>query len=377
MRIRTVKPGFFLNEELADLEHETGLPVRVAFVGLWCAADREGRFEWRPRRLKAAVLPYDEVDFGLVLSSLESRGLVMRYEAEGKTFGVIPTFKEHQVVNQREAASKIPRPPESMCTHVRAPREDNVRVPRGENVPGPLRQTVLARDGGRCVRCGSSEDLTIDHIFPQSIGGTHAATNLRTLCRRCNSARPVHGDGLIEDLKRDGLGMDDMQRTCMHVHARGEGKGREQEGKEETREGAPDLSPPERAGLPRDPMADHFRGKAPGQREDVRQLFDAWKLAVKLPEAKLRGSRDPDAVTLAELIDLHGLEDCLKVAHHAPQDGMVSGRLDDKGVKHPSIRYIFGNSDAFLRILHAAREAEGRGSGRLPAHEALARARAL
>jgi hypothetical protein len=137
------------------------------------------------------------------------------------------------------------------------------------------------------------------------------------------------------------------------------------------------VSPPDRGGLPRDPMADHFRGKAPGQREDVRQLFDAWKLAVSRPEAKLRGARDPDAVTLAELIDLHGLEDCLRVAHHAPQDGMVSGRLDDKGVKHPSIRYIFGNADAFLRILHAAREAEGKGSGRLPAHEALARARAL
>ena len=50
MRIRTVKPEFFTHEGLFDAEKATKLPLRVAFVGLWCAADREGRFRWEPRR---------------------------------------------------------------------------------------------------------------------------------------------------------------------------------------------------------------------------------------------------------------------------------------------------------------------------------------
>lgn len=33
-RIRTIKPEFFLHDELFELEKETGLPVRLTFIGL-------------------------------------------------------------------------------------------------------------------------------------------------------------------------------------------------------------------------------------------------------------------------------------------------------------------------------------------------------
>ena len=46
-RIRTIKPEFFRHEALYEAEHETGLPLRVAYAGLWTAADREGRFQWK------------------------------------------------------------------------------------------------------------------------------------------------------------------------------------------------------------------------------------------------------------------------------------------------------------------------------------------
>lgn len=39
----------------------------------------------------------------------------------------------------------------------------------------------------RCEICGSSRNLTADHIIPVIEGG--AAGPLRVLCRRCNSAR--------------------------------------------------------------------------------------------------------------------------------------------------------------------------------------------
>lgn len=62
MRIRTIKPEFFNHEAIFELEKSTKLPLRLAYIGLWCAADREGRFKWEPRRLGVQIMPYDGVD---------------------------------------------------------------------------------------------------------------------------------------------------------------------------------------------------------------------------------------------------------------------------------------------------------------------------
>ena len=56
-------------------------------------------------------------------------------------------------------------------------------------VPLAVRFFVFERDGYRCRHCGSAEDLTIDHIHPQSRGGGHTEDNLQTLCRPCNSRK--------------------------------------------------------------------------------------------------------------------------------------------------------------------------------------------
>lgn len=111
MRIRTIKPEFFLHVGLFDLEHETSLPVRLAFAGLWCAADRRGRFRWEPRKLKAQIMPYDEIDFSRVLDALATRGFLVRYASQGIEFGWIPSFERHQIVNNRERESELPTPP--------------------------------------------------------------------------------------------------------------------------------------------------------------------------------------------------------------------------------------------------------------------------
>lgn len=110
MRIRTIKPEFFLHDRLFDAEMEYCLPLRLSFIGLWCAADRSGRFQWEPRRLGACILPYDGVDFGMCLSALAAGGWVRRYEHGGREYGEIPSFRRHQVVNNREKESSIPAP---------------------------------------------------------------------------------------------------------------------------------------------------------------------------------------------------------------------------------------------------------------------------
>ena len=107
MRQRTLKPGFFKNEELAELT-----PMeRLLFIGLLLLADRSGRFEDRPARIRAEIFPYDQsVNVSEMMSSLERCGFVVRYDVSGKPFGLIPTFCNHQHPHPKEPKSVIPAP---------------------------------------------------------------------------------------------------------------------------------------------------------------------------------------------------------------------------------------------------------------------------
>jgi len=55
------------------------------------------------------------------------------------------------------------------------------------------RLALYARDGFACVYCGAAADegaaLSLDHLQPRELGGTHDASNLVCSCVHCNSAR--------------------------------------------------------------------------------------------------------------------------------------------------------------------------------------------
>ena len=110
MRIRTIKPEFFTHDRLFEAEIQHKMPLRIAFAGLWCAADREGRFKWEPRRLGVQILPYDNIEFSRVLDALVTRGFIIKYATATGEFGCIPGFARHQVVNNKERASELPEP---------------------------------------------------------------------------------------------------------------------------------------------------------------------------------------------------------------------------------------------------------------------------
>lgn len=111
MRARLLKPGFFANEELARLPAR----ARLLFAGLWCLADREGRLEDRPRRIKAAVFPYDRVNVGPLIDALSRAAFVKRYTVERTPYLALPTFAAHQRPHPREAPSLLPQPPHEPC----------------------------------------------------------------------------------------------------------------------------------------------------------------------------------------------------------------------------------------------------------------------
>lgn len=114
--------------------------------------------------------------------------------------------------------------------------------------------------------------------------------------------------------------------------------------------------PPTPKPRPRDPMGESMRGVGSHLRADVLRVHAAWQSRFGLTGHKFRGFGDLDAEAVAQAIDLHDEATCLRVLEFAPKDGMVSGRDDEKRVKHDSLRYIFGNAQAFARILRAADE---------------------
>ena len=48
-----------------------------------------------------------------------------------------------------------------------------------------VRAIIINRDG-RCLRCGRTKNLVVDHVLPKSIGGSDDLSNLQTLCSKCN-----------------------------------------------------------------------------------------------------------------------------------------------------------------------------------------------
>lgn len=103
-RARNIKPGFFMNEDLTEVAFE----YRLLFIGLWTLADREGKLEDRPKRIKMELFPADDVDVDQGLTELERHGFLERYEANGISVVRVLKFTEHQRPHHTERASVLP-----------------------------------------------------------------------------------------------------------------------------------------------------------------------------------------------------------------------------------------------------------------------------
>lgn len=106
-RARNIKPGFFKNEELA----ECSAWARLCFAGLWTLADREGRLEDRPKRIKGELFAFDSVEVDPLLDELAAHGFILRYQAEHIAAIQILGFNTHQTPHYSEKSSVIKAPP--------------------------------------------------------------------------------------------------------------------------------------------------------------------------------------------------------------------------------------------------------------------------
>lgn len=149
-RIRTIKPEFFMDDEIAALD-----PLaRLLFVGLWTQADRAGRLKDKTTRIKAAVLPYDDCDIDALLDSLTEAGFIIRYSVGYDSLIAIRNFDTHQRFNN-ENPSTLPAPPAVIASVSEDYVSDNVSVIHGKEGKGK------GRKGGEGKRASAQDTAAL------------------------------------------------------------------------------------------------------------------------------------------------------------------------------------------------------------------------
>ncbi len=168
-RSRNIKPGFFASEQLGTCDHG----ARLLFAALWTLADREGRLEDRPMRIRAYAFPYDAVtvdDIGRWLSQLENHNLISRYSNAGVEVICVDKFKAHQNPHVKELPSKLPGKPSASTGQ--APDFQNStceKVPdkHQTNLHSSCEKTVLIPDSCILIPESSSPGFDLEAAFDE------------------------------------------------------------------------------------------------------------------------------------------------------------------------------------------------------------------
>lgn len=137
-RSRNIKPALFKNELLGEIDPI----VTLLFQGLWCLADRDGRLEDRPKRIKAEIFPYRELpDFNGYLTVLEQLGFIDRYVVQERAVIQVVNFEKHQSPHKTEKASDLPEKPiktDSCNVTVKAPLKTESVTVKESLIPDSL-----------------------------------------------------------------------------------------------------------------------------------------------------------------------------------------------------------------------------------------------
>lgn len=172
MRARGIQPAFYKSDQLA----ECSISARYIFPGLWMMADRKGRLEYRPKKIKAELMPFDNCEIEPLLSELAANDLIKIYEVDGGKYIWIPTFNKHQHPHQNEVQSHYP-------AHPLDKSEDSGCSGQTTSSPGSDQTCSTSHQGNKSssITCGQgtkhssanpADSLIPDSLIPDNILNT-------------------------------------------------------------------------------------------------------------------------------------------------------------------------------------------------------------
>lgn len=214
-RARNIKPAFFSNDTLADIE-----PLgRLFFIGLWTIADYRGNIEWRERRLKAQILPYDECDVKSIAINLDKSGFIRFYSDGDSIFLNITNFLVHQNPhkNERDKGSLIPEFSEEGRQVIDFKgltiNRDLSGLNQDENASDPADSLILNPESlilipsAECQPSVNAVDMNIGHLF-----GFWKETMKKSGATKLDSKRKT----AIKNRLKDGYSVEDIRLAIIN-----------------------------------------------------------------------------------------------------------------------------------------------------------------
>ena len=135
-RIRTIKPEFWTNEQLALLS----LHARLLAIALLNFSDDEGYFLGNASLVRASCFPFEDCSKNVLgsLQELSRVGYIEVRECSGKTVGKVVKFREHQRIDKPQTSKLMP------LFHSVAPaktQENDSEKSDSKNIPGTFQES--------------------------------------------------------------------------------------------------------------------------------------------------------------------------------------------------------------------------------------------
>lgn len=214
-RARNIKPSFFDNDELAEIE-----PLgRLLFIGLWTICDHQGNLEWRAKRVKKQLLAYDDCDIEQLAINLDKSGFVRFYSDSDKIYLNIVNFLKHQNPhkNEREKGTDIPDYSEEMRQAIDLKeltinrdlsglnQDDDGTNPADSLIPYPDSLNLIPDCGNASPEKSAAEKIeSAFEIFwnagMKKINKKAALKSFKTLCKKQSDLEPGY---IAEKLQQD------------------------------------------------------------------------------------------------------------------------------------------------------------------------------
>ena len=197
-RIRTVKPEFWTDESVVELEYHE----RLLFIGLWNFCDDQGFIDYKPKQIKMRIFPGDTIDVEEAIAALHRASLVVAFESPDGVVLRIRNWSKHQRVTN-PAKPRFSLGDLRECTlgdpTVQSPREESLvlsgerkgKEGKGEEGRGSISSTADAADPTAIATPETFPDFWA--AYPRRDARRKAESAYRSALKRASAAQILLG----------------------------------------------------------------------------------------------------------------------------------------------------------------------------------------